>query len=326
MTDFLSICSDKRRARCEKALETLQSTPLYNVDYKEAKYQLDNAVEGAWYEKVQTPFLNGRGFDTAEYDFDTYLGSVNNLNDVIARRKKLSKLKPTTKLQRYSTRSFAAVDPAMVKAVTEILEAAHPVALMVKQLKASVVKGRRPSKLSKAAQAEQAKQAAKRTCPCCFRPMVVKPTITRHGWTEAGGRRVGQYGNTWHQGSCFGVGYAAFEVSSQGTIDFLTKAVAPAEQRAAEYLAKLQARPATITVVYTVGWGRNEKVETVELADDGMALDDPEAAYSYTVDNVPDKYAYELNRKIASAKYELKSLREHKAFLEAKIVDWKPAK
>jgi hypothetical protein len=71
-------------------------------------------------------------------------------------------------------------------------------------------------------------EAGKRTCPCCFRTMalVSGTIIARHGWTESGGRRVGEYGNAWHSGSCYGVDELPFEVSCEGTKKYHSRLVA----------------------------------------------------------------------------------------------------
>jgi hypothetical protein len=322
MTFLATICPDCKTDRVEHALKAMQAAesgaPIYNVDYKEAKYALDRAVDKAWDAQVRNPFLAGKGFETAESDFDRYLGSVSNLNDVIARAKKLAKLKAATKLSKYSDRTFGDVDPAMAEVVTAILSAALPVALLVKDLKGEVVKGRKPNAPSELTKAARVKEAAKRTCPCCFRKMALTSdgSVTRHGWEEAGGRRVGQYGNTWHQGQCHGVGFRPWEVSSAGTRSYLALVSDVWVAQTAANLAKLQARPATITVVYQDG-GYGSKTKSVELADDSVALDDHAATYSYS--RVPDSYAYELNQRISRVKSELKQLRDLEKFLQGKL-------
>jgi len=42
-------------------------------------------------------------------------------------------------------------------------------------------------------------------------------SVGRHGWQEQGGRQVGVYGQAWHEGECFGVGWLPFEISDEGT-------------------------------------------------------------------------------------------------------------
>lgn len=69
------------------------------------------------------------------------------------------------------------------------------------------------------------------TCPHCFASIACdeQGRLARHGWREAGGRRRGEYGNTWHTGACSGS--LAFELSAIQT----WLAVAEA-QRQCEYL------------------------------------------------------------------------------------------
>lgn len=79
------------------------------------------------------------------------------------------------------------------------------------------------------------KTAQKGTCPACFRSMTVEhDQMHKHGWREQGGRQVGSYHNAWHVGACFGVGYAPFELSPEGTKEYL-------KQRLRPYLASMQA-------------------------------------------------------------------------------------
>lgn len=315
MTDtFLTICSEKYADRCQQALETLQQSPLYNGDFKDAKYWLDRAVEEAWKEQVRKPYLWGRGGDNAESYLDYHIGSVHGLNDVLARAKKLAKCKPTTYLAEGS-RQFQDVNPECVAAVRRVLDAAHPVALLVKELKSQVVKGRKPSKPSKAKLEALAKEAAKMTCPCCFRAMVVKDgKIVRHGWREAGGRRAGQYGNTWHVGECFGVGYEPYEVSDKGTRAFrkyLGEILVQEEQG----LENLKARPAKLHYEKRVRRNMRWENEMVTVEDDGAPLE-----RSYGQDKT---YADVLLDAIYRQEMRLKALRQDIETLDKMIKNWK---
>lgn len=312
---FLTLCSEKYADRCEQALQTLQQTPIYNVDFKDAKYWLDRAVEEAWKEQVRKPYLWGRGGDNAESDLDMHIGSVHNLNDVIARAKKLATCKPTTKLGQ-GGRTFQDVNPECVAAIRNVLDAALPIALMVKELKSQVVKGRKPSKPSEAKLEALAKEAAKMTCPCCFRAMVVKDgKIVRHGWKEAGGRRAGQYGNTWHMGECFGVGYEPYEVSDLGTRKFkeYLEGVLVQEEKGLE---NLKARPAKLHYQKRVRRNMRWETEMVTVEDDGQPL---ERSYSSS----EPTYADVLLDAIYRQEQKLKALRSDIATLTTAIEQWK---
>lgn len=72
------------------------------------------------------------------------------------------------------------------------------------------------------------------TCGACFAPFALDPDgyIGRHGWREAGGvRRVGEAGNVFHEGKCFGVGRAPYEVSVDCTVTFLAEVLRPTKTR-----------------------------------------------------------------------------------------------
>ena len=321
LAGFLAICPPKRLDKVTEAITTLMNAaagePLYNTEYKDAKYWLDRAIDEAWKEQVQKPYLWGKGGDNAESDLDMYLGSVSYLRDVLSRLKKLGKCKPTTNLSKYSSRKFQDVDPECVAAILKVLEGAYPVALMVQELKSQGVKGRKPSKPSKAKLEALAKEAAKRTCPCCFRAMALDNhgKVVRHGWQEAGGRRVGQYGNAWHVGECFGVGYKPFEVSCDGTKGYLDwlQAVLKDEEEALE---RLNARPSEMHYEKRVRRNMRWESEIVTVKDDGKPLE-----RSYGQDKT---YADVLLDAIYKTEQGLKMLRQDITTLEQAIENWEP--
>jgi hypothetical protein len=334
--NFLALCEPNKLDKCAGALEVLmaavEGAPLYNVDYKDAKYWLDRAAEAAWDRDVFKAFVAGQGGDSADADFTWYLGSVHGLHQVPSRVKKLNKMKPETNLSDYSNRTFAEVSPEMVEAARDTLDALLPVALMVKELKGSVVKGRKPSKPSAAKKKALAKEAAKRTCPCCFRAMAMnmkrggygaadpkKGSIVRHGWQEAGGRRVGEYGNTWHLGECFGVGYEPYEVSDLGTrkfLEYLETRVLPQEEEALE---NLKARPAKLHYSKRVLEDGRWQDKMVEVEDDGQPLESGKGAYSVN----GRTYCNVLVERIYNQEQTLKMLRRDMDTLRTAIADWK---
>lgn len=84
----------------------------------------------------------------------------------------------------------------------------------------------------------------KGTCPACFRLMALsRGKLSRHGWQEQGGRRVGEYGLAWHVGACFGVGWDPFEVSPDGTVAYVKKVLVPTRTGIENALANLATRP-----------------------------------------------------------------------------------
>lgn len=85
------------------------------------------------------------------------------------------------------------------------------------------------------------------TCPACMGEFQlygteVKPVVGKHGWREVGGRRVGVYGLAEHVGECFGVDWAPFELSPEGTWAFLNQVVYPRCLAHLSYLERLAAR------------------------------------------------------------------------------------
>lgn len=325
---FLALVAPERRDRCRAALDKLLSaaegSPLYNVDYKDAKETLGRAFEELWKARVAAPFRHGKGFGHPQAALDDHL-NVYQLHTTPGQLKKLNRLKPATKLGYHKEHRFDEVDPAMVAACRECLEAAAPLAELVKELKGKVVKGRKPNNSQPDPEA-LAKEAAKRTCPCCFRAMALTADgrVVRHGWRESGGRRVGSYGNVWHVGQCFGSGYEPYEVSCQGTKDYHA-ALLKVEAQMVEALATLEARPAKLHGSYKKGWGRNAETVKFTLVDDGgdpenLTWKDRPDSYS----NPAGSYAWNLKQRLDQAKAELKMLRADLATLAKAVEDWKP--
>lgn len=84
----------------------------------------------------------------------------------------------------------------------------------------------------------------KGTCPACFRLMALsRGKLSRHGWREQGGRRVGEYERAWHVGACFGVGWDPFEISPDGTVAYVKKVLVPTRTGIENRLEHLATRP-----------------------------------------------------------------------------------
>lgn len=90
-----------------------------------------------------------------------------------------------------------------------------------------------------------AKEVIRGTCGACFRSIRVNASggITRHGWVERGGRRVGVYQRAWHTGPCFGSRWRPYEVSPDCTRAFVEGEVFPAAVRAVAHVEYIATRP-----------------------------------------------------------------------------------
>ena len=76
------------------------------------------------------------------------------------------------------------------------------------------------------------------TCPVCFHNVKIRQNrMVLHGYTRPG------YG--WIEGKCFGVGYLPFELSPEGSKDFITKALEPHLTGLEKYLQDLKSGKAT---------------------------------------------------------------------------------
>jgi len=150
------------------------------------------------------------------------------------------------------------------------------------------------------------------TCPCCFRNVkLVRGHMIRHGWEVQGQRQIGSYGLSWHSGPCFGVGYEPFEVSAQGTKDFVAKSLRPALAGYEHFHAALVARPAKIVV-------RKSETEVEQIE-----RDTTEKKYDYKAGAYVSKYDYFLAIQVEEAVQAVESTKRMIAELEARIHAWK---
>lgn len=292
---FLSITPAKRMNTTKSALEKLlkgyEAGEIYNVDYKDAKDILGYAVRDTWRDRTNH-FWAGRGGNNPESDFEWWVGSISGLNDVLSRKKKLDKAKPSTKISTHSGRTFDSVDPAFVQAAREIIDAAYPVAVIIKELKTKVVKGRKPLSPEKAA--AKAAQLAKKdikTCACCFRPIarLKNGLIADHGYTLP---------QQWMKtASCPGMRFQPLEVSDEGLkymVDLLSKRVSALKTRIAG----------------------TSKLKTLQK----------QKGYKNVVTITPDdpSWATELKAFKTSLEHDLKYTESTLSGFEDKLKNWKP--
>ena len=168
------------------------------------------------------------------------------------------------------------------------------------------------------------------TCPACFRSMAVEGgKIVRHGWTEQGQRRVGQYGNAWHTGQCFGAGWSPFEVSPAGTVAYVTQAVWPEALAAANEIARLAGMPRlVVSIDLPRKWDGRRYVKRAPMladrlpGDEAGRLDSGDAEVG-TV-RVP-AYAHVHAQQLAAATAWSTSVCKLGADLDAKIAAWRPS-
>ena len=106
------------------------------------------------------------------------------------------------------------------------------------------------------------KITTKGTCGACFRKMALDANgrVLRHGWREVGGRRVGDYGNVYHTGNCFGCGRLPFEVSPDCTRDFVAEVLLPMALDTGSRIDALALNPAIkYTGTSDVGWREKQE-------------------------------------------------------------------
>jgi hypothetical protein len=140
------------------------------------------------------------------------------------------------------------------------------------------------------------------TCPACFANVkLANGKIMRHGWVVSGQRQRGAVNMSWHSGPCFGTAWRPFEVSKDGTAQFLEQAVMPAHDRAVAALARYRERPEKLHIPSRY---RGESERTITKAD--------------------RDYERELAAKIADTEHELHGIDETAKTLRLAINTWKP--
>jgi hypothetical protein len=156
------------------------------------------------------------------------------------------------------------------------------------------------------------------TCPCCFGNVKLREggRIMRHGWSVASAhgrrRQRGAYGLTWHTGPCMGFGFPPFEVSPEGTKEFLRTQVLPAIAQLKKDLVLLRERPDRITI----GFSSSGEKETVSRDTTEKVWVSPGGYIS--------KYENVLRTAIRETEREIEHVQQNKEILEEKIKTWKP--
>jgi hypothetical protein len=170
------------------------------------------------------------------------------------------------------------------------------------------------------------------TCPACFHKHDSNNGLVhRHGWSEQGGRRVGEYGRAWHTGACFGAGRKPFEASPEGTWAFLAEVVYPAALADGADVAHLLTRP-VLTVSYTFDtgvrdtgvryWRTAKETRSVLLAP-GATVKVSTGTNAWDVRTLT--YEHEWNALLHNAEASWKAVKEEGSRLYSAAVGWKAA-
>jgi hypothetical protein len=224
--DFLTIVPANRLERATVALHAVLTAyadgEIYNTVFKDAKETLGWCIDesfkaktrlfGSW--KEDSPYLAQR---EANNDFSWHLGFVSNLHNTISLANKLAKLKPTTTISKHNGTKASEVSPDYIQVAQEFADATQPLALLFKELKPMIVKGRKPNPEAIARKAAELAKKDMKTCGCCFRTIARLQTglrhIADHGFT------LPYQGQGWgRQGGCPGSRFAPLEMSNDGLV------------------------------------------------------------------------------------------------------------
>jgi hypothetical protein len=193
----------------------LEMGVIYNVDFKDLKEAVNQALEAAWGAAVKNLYLSHE--DRRErYDWvatdNLYYGQgpqIHNLKSVIKKIAKVEKIDPKCDL----------IAPA--RAICELVT---PIIEDMNKLKGMVVKGRKPSTDPRLTPERTIENTG--TCAVCGRNVKLDKGqhIVSHGYTIRWG---------FQSGNCHGVGFKAVELSPEGIVSWkkvLEAALAHAEE------------------------------------------------------------------------------------------------
>lgn len=174
-----------------KVIEEANATgSIRNVVYNDIKDTLNRACYRA--DKKLNPDYN---YEECSYDLRAFIdnvGYIDSLHSIIALRKKVEKMKERAPLVVYYDRFSS-----------DLLD----LALMMKDLKSKVVKGRDPDK--KPAPPANPNKIVK-TCGCCLRHIAIgkDKTMVHHGFERPG--------DGYQTDSCAGISFKYLEISDDG--------------------------------------------------------------------------------------------------------------
>ncbi len=150
------------------------------------------------------------------------------------------------------------------------------------------------------------------TCPVCFTNVkLTGGTIMRHGWVVRGQRGWAQYGNSWHSTACWGTRRLPFEISKQGTEDYLKMVIKPSAIRATGILANLRQHPP-------------EKIDYMSTTGKPMTVERPEGFVLDTMAYPRASYGYVLTEEFKRITRDIASMDNMQRTLEAAIQGWTP--
>jgi len=163
----------------DKAIEALAQAvaegKIYNVVLNDVvKYPLTNAAAAAWEQKVNGVFTYAGKFQELPEEVYKFQNSFMfySLHDAIAIAKKVAKTK---------------MAHPMIDAMREVLAEAEPLAKLVKEMKANVVKGRVPKPVDPNTVIED--EGSRLECQICSRKILANTgVIAHHGYERPDGR------------------------------------------------------------------------------------------------------------------------------------------
>lgn len=287
--------SEARAMRARRALDVILHGKIdgmiYGPEYKDAKDTLSRRFDEA-YEALRGPYLYGKGY-SPDSEWEDKLGSHYGLHSAISVAKRLAKLPP-------------APTPQFDHDVREFFAATRPIAVMIADLKAKVIKGRKPNPdvIAKKAAVAASRVGRDGECQICQRRHILdsRGNLVLHGYQRPG--------HGYIVGDCFGVGHPPWEVSSDALATWIEqlKARSAQDAQSAVRVAKLT------TIDVNRGSERNPRMVTLTKGSPGGY--DTYGSFSFES---------EIEKRVSALKQQAKWLADDAKRETQRLKTWKPA-
>lgn len=271
-----------------KLNDALTANSIYNVDYNDLRDGLKWRYEKAL-DILHSDFIALRDMGVSEIVYNNDISMFCDFNQAAGRIKRLSKLQPS--------KTEAIVLDVYIATLAEI----DALNTAFKSLKPVIIKGRKPNQDKTPQQiADELKGTG--ICAICGRRQKIdgKDKMVHHGYQMSERYHAG-----YRIGSCFGVGYAPYELSNEANIKF------------APVLANHKAN-----IEHSLKYLNSGKITSVDVKKTKWEGKLVEYTVTYTSVENPVEFKREIESRISSHESQLRMINDDIKNNDAKIAGW----
>lgn len=188
------------RENLDSLIYSLKNQLIYNVDFKSINGSLGDLV----WKHFKNVMREKNDLKKIKNDLvlDLYYKSIMSFHDIVSAKKKVDKIQDI---------DLNDAEKNYVKLYQELCNELVETALLLKEIKQYIVKGRKATSETEKPINEN---KVVKTCSCCFRKIAIdkQNKIVHHGFQRYGG---------FQSNSCFGQGFSAWEESDIGTVKYI---------------------------------------------------------------------------------------------------------